>query len=266
MRYGHDFRQYAESSLNRRLNAIQDRFHTDSLLEVLKKVLDSTETFREVIPLLTINTTEFFRDPLFFKAVRESILPTLRTYPRIRIWTAGCSTGEELLSLAMILKEEGLYDRTTIYATDINPNVIERAKDAIYDHSIIQNFNKNYTIAGGSKSPSEYYTADYGLVRFAPDLLENVVFSEHNLATDSVFVEAHLVICRNVLIYFTRDLQNRAMDLFKQSLVYRGYLGLGSKESLRFTTSYAHFETVDANHRIYRLTNRPLSRREGSEL
>ncbi len=257
MKYGYDFRQYAETSLNRRLNALQDRFQTESLLEILRRVLDSSETFREILPLLTINTTEFFRDPTFFRALRESVLPALQTYPRIRIWTAGCSTGEELLSLAMILKEEGLYDRSTIYATDINPRVIQKAKDAIYDHSIIQLFNKNYAAAGGSRSPSEYYTADYGLVRFAPDLLDNVVFSEHNLATDAVFVEAHLILCRNVLIYFTRSLQNRALELFSQSLIFKGYLALGSKESLRFSTTAEDFDSIDASNRIFRLRHRP---------
>ena len=157
----------------------------------------------------------------------------------------------------MILKEEGLYDRSTIYATDINPLVLKTARDAIYDDATIQVFNKNYVAAGGLKSPSEYYTADYGLVRFAPDLLENVVFSEHNLATDAGFVEAHLILCRNVLIYFTRDLQNRALRLFSQSLVFRGFLCLGSKESLRFSTSAPSFDSVEGPHRIYRLKTRP---------
>lgn len=258
MKYGYDFRQYAESSLNRRLTAIQDRFHSESLLDVLKKILDSSDLFREILPFLTINTTELFRDPTFFRALRESVLPTLKTYPRIQIWSAGCSTGEELLSLAMMLKEEGLYNRSTIYATDINPVVLKRAREAIYDHSTIQLFNKNYAAAGGSRSPSEYYTADYGLVRFAPDLLENVVFSEHNLATDAVFMEAHLILCRNVLIYFTRELQNRALHLFSQSLVYRGYLGLGSKESMRFSTVAPYFDVVDGPNRIFRLKARPI--------
>lgn len=258
LRYGYDFRQYAETSLNRRLTALQDRFRTDSLLEILKRMLDSNEVFRETLPVLTINTTEFFRDPTFFRMLRETVLPMLKTYPRIQIWTAGCSTGEELLSLAMILREEGLYDRSTIYATDINPIVLKRAKEAIYDHSSIQLFNKNYAASGGSLSPSEYYTADYGLVRFAPDLLENVVFSEHNLATDAVFVEAHLIICRNVLIYFTRELQNRALNVFSQSLVYKGFLGLGSKESLRFSTAAPYFDPVDIGQRLYRLKTRPI--------
>lgn len=257
LRYGYDFRQYAETSLDRRLSALQDRFRTESLLEILQKVLNSSDVFREILPQLTINTTEFFRDPLFFRSLRELVLPTLLTYPRIRIWTAGCSTGEELLSLAMILKEEGLYERSTIYATDINPNVLKTAKDRIYDHSAIQLFNKNYVAAGGSKSPSEYYSADYGLVRFAPDLLDNVVFSEHNLATDAVFVEAHLILCRNVMIYFTRNLQNRALELFAQSLVFKGYLALGSKESLRFSTISESFDSIDSAHRIYRLKNLP---------
>lgn len=257
MRYGYDFRQYAETSLNRRLTAVQDRFQSASLLEILKRVLESAELFREILPILTINTTEFFRDPTFFRALRESVLPTLKTYPRIQIWSAGCSTGEEVLSLAMVLKEEGLYDRTTIYATDISPTVIKRAKEGIYDHSAIQLFNKNYAAAGGTQSPSEYYTADYGLVRFSPSLLENVVFSEHNLATDAVFMEAHLILCRNVLIYFTRDLQNRALNLFAGSLIYRGFLGLGSKESLRFSTAAPYFDALDIPQRIYRLKSRP---------
>lgn len=263
LKYGYDFRQYAESSLNRRLTAIQDRFRTDNLLDILKKILESNEVFREILPILTINTTEFFRDPTFFRTLRETVLPMLKTYPRIQVWSAGCSTGEELLSLAMMLKEEGLYDRSTIYATDINPIVLKRAKEAIYDHSTILQFNKNYVAAGGSRSPSEYYTADYGLVRFAPDLLDNVVFSEHNLATDAVFMEAHLILCRNVLIYFTRELQNRALHLFSQSLIYRGFLGLGSKESMRFSTVAPYFDTIDSNQRLYRLKARPIQLTEG---
>lgn len=253
LRYGHDFRGYAMASLNRRLDDLLVRFSERSLLDLLARVLESPELFREMLPYLTINTTEFFRDPEFFKTLRDQGIPLLKTYPSLNIWVAGCSSGEELLSLAIILKEEGLYDRSTIYATDINPHVLKRAREGIFDLSSIQAFTKNYVLAGGKRSPSEYYTAEYGLARFDPSLRENVMFSEHNLATDGVFVEAHLILCRNVFIYFSRDLQNRVCDLFSKSLVHRGLLGIGSKETLKFCDTGNRFDSpIDSPH-LYQL-------------
>lgn len=253
IKYGYDFRQYSEASMDRRLNYLLNRYQLSSLLQVLHKAIEDTQFFREILPSLTINTTEFFRDPFFFKSIREQVIPVLKTYPTLNIWIAGCSTGEEVISLAIILKEEGLLNRTTIHATDINPEVLKKARDAIYESSAVQNFVKNYVASGGNRSSSEYYTAEYGLVRFDPSLLENVVFSEHNLATDSVFTEAHLILCRNVLIYFSRELQNRVFNLYSQSLVYRGFLGIGTKESLRLSSSYALFDTLEFDQHIFQL-------------
>jgi chemotaxis protein methyltransferase CheR len=259
LKYGYDFRQYAEASLNRRLGAILNRYNTESLLDVLKIAMESPTAFKNILPLLTINTTEFFRDPGFFKLLRSEVFPVLKTYPKVSIWVAGCSSGEEVLSLSIALKEEGLSSRTTVHATDINPEVIKAAREGIYPIAGIQQFNRNYTQAGGTQSPSEYYATDYGLVRFHRDLFENVVFSEHNLATDAVFTEAHLIICRNVLIYFSRELQNRALDLFARSLAFKGYLGLGSKESLRFSSVAPYFTPIHVSQRIYSLKTQVLT-------
>lgn len=263
LRYGYDFRAYAEASLNRRLSALLIRYDADSLIDLLGGVLRSSDKFRDVLPYLTINTTEFFRDPAFFRSLRETVFPRLMTYPKLNIWVAGCSTGEEVLSLAIALREENLLKRTTIYATDINPNVLKAAKTGIFELTSMQAFNLKYVQAGGSKSPSDYYTAEYGLARFDLSLLSDVVFSEHNLVTDSPFVEAHLILCRNVLIYFNREIQDRAFDLFARSLVFKGYLGIGSKESLRFSASSPLFEAVDARQNIYALKTQPVRRMMG---
>lgn len=251
LRYGYDFRQYSEASLSRRLNDVLFRQNQTSLIEVLKGVLESPAFFREILPLLTIGTTEFFRDPLFFRSIRQLVFPLLRTYPTLKVWNAGCSTGEEVLSLAIALQEEGLYDRTTIYATDINPKVLKQAREGIYDLHALDTFTRNYTLAGGLRTPSEYYTADYGLVRFDPNLRRNVVYSEHNLVTDSVFCEAHLILCRNVIIYFNRELQQRVFRLFNESLAYRGFLGIGSKESIRFSGVSQQFSPLEQQLNLY---------------
>jgi len=253
LKYGYDFREYAEASLNRRMGNLMSRYQTENLLDILKMALRSPESFQQVLPSLTITTTEFFRDPLFFKALRNDVFPILKTYSKISIWIAGCSTGEEVLSLSIALKEEKLLHRTTIHATDINAAAIKTAKEGIYPASSIQLFNRNYTLAGGNQSPSDYYATEYGLVRFHRDLLDNVVFSEHNLATDAVFTEAHLILCRNVLIYFTRNLQNRALDLFAHSLVFKGFLAIGTKESVRFSSVAPYFLPIGADNKIYAL-------------
>jgi chemotaxis protein methyltransferase CheR len=253
LRYGYDFRQYSEASLNRRLGAILSARGEGNLIDILNTVLKSADAFHEVLPMLTINTTEFFRDPVFFRSLRENVLPVLKTYPSLRIWSAGCSTGEEVISLSILLSEAGLLERSVIYATDVSPAMIRRAKQGIFDFQAMQSFAKNYTLASGLKSPADYYTADYDLVKFDPKLLENVVFSPHNLATDEVFVEAHLILCRNVLIYFTRDLQNRVFRLFQRSLAMNGFLGIGSKEAIRFSTSAEFFQAIDVQNNIFQL-------------
>lgn len=256
LKYGYDFRQYSEASLDRRLVNLLGEYQASNLLDLLKMALASPEGFQKILGSLTINTTEFFRDPILHKSLREHVFPLLKTYSKVTIWSAGCSTGEEVLSLAIALKEEGLDKRTTIYATDINPFVLKAAKTGIYPASCISSFNKNYSAAGGKGVPSQYYSAEYGLVRFDPELLERVVFSEHNLVTDSAFLEAHLILCRNVFIYFNRDLQHRVLDLFSRSLVHKGFLVLGSKESIRYSKFAKTFDEVVPEQNVFTLNAR----------
>lgn len=251
LKYGFDFRQYAEASLGRRLDDILTKYRFEDPLDLLKRIVRDKDFFREVLPLFTISTTEFFRDPEFFRVLRKKVAPVLKTYPHLNIWIAGCSTGEEAYTTAILLSEEGLYDRSTIFATDINPAVLKKAKEGIFPLETIKSFSKNYTEAGGTRSPSDYYTADYGFARVNPDLRENMVFSEHNLVTDSVFTEAHLILCRNVMIYFNKDLQNKVLRLFSSSLTHRGFLGLGSKESLKFHSSGGDFDSLDDTWRLF---------------
>jgi chemotaxis protein methyltransferase CheR len=258
LRYGYDFRHYAEASLDRRLEFVLDKTLKTSLLDVLKMCLESQQIFRQVLSYMTINTTEFFRDPQFFRALRESVFPLLKTHAKVVIWAAGCSTGEEVLSLAIALREEGLDARSTIYATDINPNVLATAKGGIYDARSISDFNKNYVASAGRERPSDYYTSEYGLVRFDRSLFENIAFLEHNLVTDEVFVEAHLILCRNVLIYFSKDLQDRVLSLFARSLGFKGILGLGPKESLAFSSAGRFFETLGVGQNIFVQKTKPV--------
>ncbi|MFN3453826.1 MAG: CheR family methyltransferase [Pseudobdellovibrio sp.] len=255
VKYGYDFRNYNEPSFERRLLSLMTDLGYESLLDLLKNTFLSTQIFNQVIAGLTVNTTEFFRDPLFFKELKEQVFPILKTYSKINIWSAGCSTGEEVISLAIALQEEELLKKTTIYATDINPNNIKKAKNAIYSTNVVPKFNQNYTLASGKKSPSDYYTTEYNLIRFNQILTENIVFFEHNLATDSVFLEAHLIICRNVLIYFNRNLQNRTIDLFTKSLASKGILGLGPQETLGFYPQSEHFSKISNQTNIFRLNS-----------
>ena len=252
LRYGYDFRSYAESSMHRRLNAVLGKFLIDEPLKLLAKILQDPAFFRSILSHLTIITSEMFRDPEFFKSLREDIFPHLRTHPSLNFWIAGCSTGEEVYSLAILLKEENLYDRSVVFATDINPKAIKAAREGIYSVETMKTHTKNYHEAGGADAFNRYYTADYGHAKMKSELLANVVFSEHNLVHDHVFAECHLILCRNVLIYFNRDLQDRAVLLFLQSLRYGGFLGIGSKESLRFSVGQPAFDVVNEKWRIYR--------------
>lgn len=253
LKYGYDFRQYSSAALDRRLSAILRESNQNSLLPVLHEVLDTEKNFRKILPLLTINTTEFFRDPDFFLALKEHVFTVMATYPSIKIWIAGSSTGEEAISIAILLMEANLYYKSTIYVSDINPVVLAAAQKAIYSPATIQQFVKNYNKVSQLASPSDYYTAEYGAVKFNPEILKNMVFLEHNLAMDDVFEEMHLILCRNVLIYFDRDLQNKALELFTRSLVYRGFLGIGSKESLRISSVHANYDVVSSKENIYQL-------------
>jgi chemotaxis protein methyltransferase CheR len=251
LKYHYDFRGYARASLKRRLRIAMGRFGCDTLSRLQDKVLHEPETFPVLLGYLTVQVSEMFRDPVYFQALRARVVPLLRTYPSLRVWVAGCSTGEEVYSLAILLREEGLLARTLIYATDINAQALEQAEAGVYNVDRIAGFSDNYLKAGGHASLSDYYTAAYGRAVFDKSLRENIVFSDHSLATDSVFAEVQLVSCRNVLIYFDRILQDRAVGLFRDALVRRGFLGIGSKESLRFSEHVGAFDELVRNERIY---------------
>ncbi len=214
-------------------------------------MLHEPKSFTRLLQFLTVGVSDMFRDPSFFRVLREQVVPELRTYPSIRIWIAGCSTGEELYSFAILLREEGLLDRSTLYATDINPKRCTRPNKACTRSRRLQAFTENHRLSGGSCSLSEYYTAAYGSAAFDRTLRKNVVFSDHSLATDSVFAEVQLVSCRNVLIYFDRSLQDRALGLMKDSLCRRGFLGLGSKESLLFSQHASAFRDFIPSERWF---------------
>ncbi|MDB5877868.1 MAG: protein-glutamate O-methyltransferase CheR, partial [Variovorax sp.] len=208
--------------------------------------------FAQLLQFLTIPVSEMFRDPAYFLALRQQVVPVLHTYPSVKIWVAGCSTGEEAWSMAIMLREEGLLKRTQIYATDINPASIEKARQGIFPLEAVKGYTANYQRAGGSSAFSDYYTAAYGAAKFDPSLCADVIFADHSLATDSVFAETQLVSCRNVLIYFNRNLQDRALGLFHESLCHRGFLGLGSKESIDFSAYAMRFDTLAKAERIFR--------------
>jgi len=251
LKYGYDFTHYAQNSMRRRIDAIMRELKLKSALDVLSLILHNRKLFDDVLPQLTIGVSEMFRDPAFFRAIRENVVPVLKTFPRVTIWCAGCSTGEEVFSLAILLHEEGLLDRATIFATDINPSALRAAREGIYPADEMKENTRNYLASGGRSVFNTYYTADYGFAKMDKSLLKNVVFSEHNLATDGVFAECQLILCRNVLIYFDPILQNRALDLFMGSIHPSGFLGLGSKESLKFTTHANDFDVVDERWKLY---------------
>jgi len=251
LRFHYDFRHYAPASLRRRLSLAMSRFGCRSLSGLQEQILHDAGVFPELLSFLTIIVSEMFRDPDFYRALREKVVPLLQTYPSLKIWVAGCSTGEEVYSLAILLQEEGLLDRSLIYATDINPEALRRAKTGIYDLKRIAQFSEAYHAAGGRASLSDYYTAAYGSAVFDKALRKDVVFSDHSLATDNVFAEVQLVTCRNVLIYFDRALQDRALELFRDSLCRKGFLCLGAKETLSFSDHAAEFSEFAREERIY---------------
>jgi chemotaxis protein methyltransferase CheR len=250
--YGFDFRSYAYSSLKRRIWKRLEAEELDTVSALQERVLHDRSAMERLLEDLSVNVTSMFRDPRFYQAFRSKVVPLLRTYPFVRIWHAGCATGEEVYSMAILLTEEGLYDRTRIYATDINDAALERAAAGIYPLEQMQEYTQAYLRAGGTRSFSEYYTAAYDGALFASQLRQNLVFAQHNLATDRSFSEFHVIICRNVMIYFDRTLQDRVHRLFYESLPVYGMLGLGSKESLRGTAVEAGYEPLDAREKIYR--------------
>ena len=251
-RYGYDFRDYGKAHAKRRIlhRMALSGFETVSALQ--HRVLYDEVFFHTLLQDLSINTTEMFRDPEFFLGIREQVIPVLKTYPFLKIWHAGCSTGEEVYSMAIILKEEGLLNRTQIYATDFNPGVLQKARDGIYPASQMKDYSQNYLRSGGKLSLSEYYNARYDSAILKKVLKDNVVFAEHNLVTDGVFGEMNLVMCRNTLIYFNKNLQNKVLGLFSDSLIPGGFLCLGSKESITFTTQNHAFDPVLAKWKIFR--------------
>jgi chemotaxis protein methyltransferase CheR len=256
-RYHYDFREYAKASLKRRLAAAMPKLGCETISQVQDKVLHQPESFQMLLDFLTVPVSEMFRDPRYFRSLRESVVPLLRTYPSLKIWVAGCSTGEEAYSFAILLREEGLLSRTLIYATDINPHTLQKAQAGVYDADRVAGFTENHRRSGAPVSLSDYYTAAYGRAVFDKSLKQHIVFSDHSLATDSVFAEVQLVSCRNVLIYFNRELQDRAIGLFRGALCRKGFLGIGAKESLRFSSHADAFATVSMEDRIYQKSADP---------
>jgi chemotaxis protein methyltransferase CheR len=252
-RFHYDFRGYSLSSLQRRLAQAKARFQCQTLSQLQHRVLHEPDILPHLLSYLTVQVSDLFRDPGYFRAIREHVIPHLRTYPSLKIWVAGCADGEEIYSLAILFREEGLESRTLFYGTDINPEALKRAESGRYDLDRIAKFTENHRLSGGKSSLSEYYTAAYGAAIFDRSLRRRIVFSDHSLVSDAVFAEMQLISCRNVLIYFGRELQDRAIGLFKGSLSRKGFLGLGAKESLRFSQHGDAFTEFVPGERIYQL-------------
>ncbi len=250
-RYHYDFRSYAEASLKRRVAAALVHFNCASISALKDRLLDEPLVFTELLRFLTVQVSDLFRDPVYFRALREHVMPVLQTYPSLKVWVAGCATGEEAYSLAIVLAEEGLLDRTQIYATDIHPGSLRSAEQGVYALDRFAGFSQSYQLAGGRRSLSDYYTARYSSAVLDRSLKKAVLFADHSLATDSVFAEMQLVSCRNVLIYFERKLQDRAISVLHDSLCRRGFLGLGLKETLRFSEHELAFREFVPEARIY---------------
>jgi chemotaxis protein methyltransferase CheR len=251
-RYGFDFREYAPASLRRRINRRVTLEELSSISALQEQLLRDPDVMQRLLLDLSINVTAMFRDPTFHLAFREKVVPLLRTYPFTRIWVAGCSTGEEVYSLAILLEEESLYERSRIYATDINDDVLGSARLGVFPLAKMQDYTRNYIDSGGKGSFSDYYTSAYDGAAFDRSLMRNVVFAQHNLVSDRSFNEFHVIICRNVMIYFERGLQQRVFDLFDESLARLGVLALGHKESLRISAQAERYEELDGIERLYR--------------
>uniref|UniRef100_A0A832M3M8 Protein-glutamate O-methyltransferase CheR n=1 Tax=Oscillatoriales cyanobacterium SpSt-402 TaxID=2282168 RepID=A0A832M3M8_9CYAN len=251
-RYGYDFRNYAQASLKRRIHSFLKTEGLPNISVLQAQVLHDRACAERLLLGLTVNTTAMFRDPSFYTAFRQQVVPLLRTYPFFRIWHAGCSTGQEVYSMAILLQEEGLYHRCRIYATDANERVLQTAKNGIYPYKQMQEYTQLYLKAGGQRTFSEYYTASYDNVILRPALRERIVFGEHNLVTDGSFNEFNVIICRNVLIYFNQTLQNQVHELFYNSLCKFGILGLGKQETIRFTQYETAYEDLVKAERLYR--------------
>lgn len=249
--YGYDFTQYAEASLKRRSLYFMNSRNFRTVDELTKSLLSNDSVFEEYVRNLSVTVTEMFRDPSFYASLRSKVVKRLATYPFIKIWVAGCATGEEVYSLAILLREEGLLDRSLIYATDINQHSLRLARDGIFPMDLMKSYTTNYLKSGGQRDFSEYYVAQYHAAVFDRSLKNKIVFALHNLAVDQSFNEFQLILCRNVLIYFNQDLQNKVMNLFYDSLCTFGILGLGSKESLLFTDKQSNFDAIDKKQKIF---------------
>jgi chemotaxis protein methyltransferase CheR len=243
--YGYDFTGYSRASLKRRLLRLYALDKQVSFAEFRYKISNDSIYFRRFVEQITVNVTEMFRDPWFYKALRDKVFPNLATYPFIRIWLAGCSTGEEAYSMAIVLKELNLLHKSLIYATDINPTVLEKAAQGLFPLSQMKQYSENYISSGGTKDFSSYYNASYSLVKFDADLKEKMIFSTHNLVSDHSFNEFQLILCRNVLIYFDRDLQFKVLQLFDNSLEKLGYLSLGTKETTDFSPISKRYKRLE---------------------
>ena len=254
LRYGYDFRLYEYSSVKRRIIHRRNLLRLKNISEMIPMVIYDKTYFNQFLLDMSVTVTEMFRNPHFFKTIREKIIPVLKTYPFANIWLAGCATGEEAYSLAIILKEEGFYDKVQMYATDFNNNSLETAKKGIYALADFKKYTSNYNKTGGQASLSDYYTAKYKSVKFHESIKKNIIFSNHNLVTDSVFASMHLIICRNVLIYFNKELKNRVLSLFNESLNRSGFLCFGDSESIDFTPYSKEYEIVLKNEKIYKKT------------
>jgi chemotaxis protein methyltransferase CheR len=250
--YGFDFRNYALSSLKRRVCNFIRSENVANISALQERILHDSVWLDRFVYAMSVNVSAMFRDPGFFKEFRHKVVPLLKTYPFIRIWHAGASMGEEVYSLAILLQEEGIYDRCRIYATDINENILKKAKDGVYPLELMQTYTGNYIKSGGTQSFSRYYTAAYDRAIFQSALRENIVFAQHNLATDSSFNEFHVILCRNVMIYFNTELQSHVHKLLFESLVVLGVLGLGARESLRFSPHEGSYENLSSTDKIYR--------------
>jgi chemotaxis protein methyltransferase CheR len=252
LQYNYDFRDYTGASQKRRvLHAVRE-MGCANVSDLQARVMHDEAAFSQLLQYLTIPVTEMFRDPSFYAALRAQVAPFLETYASLKIWIAGCSTGQEVYSMAILLREEGLLERAIIYATDINPQALDAGRRGVFPLDQMQLYTENYQAAGGKRAFSDYYTAAYGGALFDKTLVDNVTFADHSLATDSVFAETHLISCRNVMIYFNKRLQNRVFGLFHESLCHRGFLALGSKESIDFSDYAGRFDPLVKRERIFR--------------
>jgi chemotaxis protein methyltransferase CheR len=253
--YGYDFRNYARASMLRRLNRFILDANIKDAYELKYKLVNDKKFFEYLLQRITVNVTEMFRDPTFYLSLKKNVIPILESYPVVKIWHPGCSSGEEVYSMAIILHEAGLLKRTRIYATDINPQNIEKAKEGIVAIENMKEYTSNYIRAGGATDFSSYYTARYNNAIFKQELRKQIIFSQHNLVTDQVFNEFQMVCCRNVMIYFNKALQSQVVNLFYDSLAPLGYLALGMKESLLFSDMKNNFSVVDKTNKIFRRRN-----------